>query len=304
MLQIQFLIIVIFLQFFLNRNLLSSEMKESCFTIYPNVLVRSTPSQSGKVVRKIEQSSLISIKDITSEVTKIKIRNNFIDGNWVKISDGWIFAGLTKCIPKVVFAYPFLYHGDELPFKKDELTDWIAIYLHRGDYFRKSISINVKKAHDPIIDENEKIKTGYKISANGDPIILIRGIPFKEGKFSASFIKKVPFILEFGKLYKFSYGTDQYILKTRGEYIESYGVKNYKLILQKNNQEMVIDSREKRYEMTSLIFAGDIDGDGELDFVFDLKDHYNVSNPHLYISSEKENDFFVVPVSANWTTGC
>ncbi|EMJ94418.1 hypothetical protein LEP1GSC193_1133 [Leptospira alstonii serovar Pingchang str. 80-412] len=63
---------------------------------------------------------------------------------------------------------------------------------------------------------------------------------------------------------------------------------------------MVIDSREKRYEMTSLIFVGD----GELDFVFDLKDHYNVSNQHLYISSEKENDFFVVPVSANCTTGC
>ncbi len=163
--QIRFLILIMFLIFFLNRNLLSSEVKGSCFTIYPNVLVRSTPSQNGKIVRKIEQSSLINIEDSTSEVTKIEIRNNFVEGNWIKISDG---------------------------------------------------------------------------------------------------------------------------------------VKNYKLILRKNSQEMVIDSREKRYEMTSLIFVGD----GELDFVFDLKDHYNVSNQHLYISSEKENDFFVVPVSANCTTGC
>ncbi|EMO26640.1 hypothetical protein LEP1GSC170_5791 [Leptospira interrogans serovar Bataviae str. HAI135] len=53
-----------------------------------------------------------------------------------------------------------------------------------------------------------------------------------------------------------------------------------------------------------LVFAGDIDGDGELDFIFDLKDHYNVSNEHLYISSGKTNDFFVVPVASNWNTGC
>ncbi|TGK00381.1 hypothetical protein EHO58_18125 [Leptospira selangorensis] len=117
------------LTFLFTEDLLSLETKDSCFTIYPNVLVRSIPSQNGKIVRKIEQSSLIYIEDYnTSEISKVEIRNNLISGNWVKVSDGWIFSGLIKCIPKIAFTFPSLYHGDELPFKSDDQADWLAIY--------------------------------------------------------------------------------------------------------------------------------------------------------------------------------
>lgn len=133
--------------------------------------------------------------------------------------------------------------------------------------------------------------------------MLIKGITFKKGNFTA-IAKKVPLELEFGKSYHFTFEKDNYKITSKGKPAQSSGINSYQLILHKNNEEMLIDSRVYRIEKPILVFAGDIDGDGELDFIFDLKDHYNVSNEHLYISSEKINDFFIVPVAANWNTGC
>ena len=38
--------------------------------------------------------------------------------------------------------------------------------------------------------------------------------------------------------------------------------------------------------MPALLFAGDLDRDGELDLLFDTTDHYNVSRPALFLSSQ------------------
>ncbi|EMO92273.1 SH3 domain-containing protein [Leptospira interrogans] len=291
-----------FVLFLIGNNLISAEI-ESCFTSYPEVVVRDFPNTSGKKVRIIKQSIPLKILERTSTLEEIKIRNRKVQSNWVKISDGWIFGGLIQCIPKIFFAYPISYHEEELPFSPSDSTNWIAIYLQQESYLRKQISIDLKREHDTVVDQNENIKTGYKVNVINNPIVLIKGITFKKGNFPA-ITKKVPLELEFGKSYHFNFEKDNYRITSKGKPTQSSGINGYQLILHKNNEEMIIDSRIYRTEKPILVFAGDIDGDGELDFIFDLKDHYNVSNEHLYISSEKINDFFIVPVAANWNTGC
>ncbi|EQA73202.1 hypothetical protein [Leptospira noguchii] len=288
--------------FFIGNSLNSTKTK-SCFTTYPEVLVRDFPSISGKKVRIIKQSIPLEILESSPTLEEIKIRNRKVQSNWAKVSDGWIFGGLIQCIPKIFFAYPTSYHEKELPFSPSDRTNWIAIYFQKESYFRKQISIDLKREHDAVIDENEKMNTGYKIDVIDNPIVLIKGLTFKEGNFP-TISKKVPLELEFGKSYKFTFGKYNYTITSKGKYIQSSEINDYQLVLRKNNAEMLIDSRVYRSEKPILVFAGDIDGDGELDFIFDLKDHYNVSNEHLYISSKKTNDFFVVPVAANWNTGC
>ncbi|EMJ65868.1 MULTISPECIES: hypothetical protein [Leptospira] len=293
---------------FLTEGDLSSEESKSCFTIYPDVLVRDSPSISGKVVRQIKEPLPVDVQEYTSTLDEIEIRNRKIQSSWAKLRDGWIFGGLIKCIPKVSFAQPTSYHGDELPFSPSLVkTDWIAIYNQKDGYLRKQIPISLKREHDPVVDEDKKIKTGYRIYATGDPQILIQGLTFKEGNFPAISKKGMP--LELNKSYQFTFGKNNYTIVSKGKrtaqstplYSE---VKNYKLILYKNNEEMVINSLIIRHKIPLLVFAGDVDGDDELDFIFDLGNHYNVSSQYLYISSEKENDFFVVPVSVNSSSGC
>ena len=56
--------------------------------------------------------------------------------------------------------------------------------------------------------------------------------------------------------------------------------------------------------MTSIIFSGDIDGDGLLDLVIDLSNHYNVSNPALFLSKPATSDNAVKLVGQHLRVGC
>lgn len=54
----------------------------------------------------------------------------------------------------------------------------------------------------------------------------------------------------------------------------------------------------------SLLFAGDLDGDGRLDLLFDTSDHYNVRQPTLFLSGEAEAGRPVRAVARHRAVGC
>jgi hypothetical protein len=53
-----------------------------------------------------------------------------------------------------------------------------------------------------------------------------------------------------------------------------------------------------------LIFAGDLDRDGRLDLIFDVSDHYNVSRPTLFLSSQAAVGELVRQVAQYESVGC
>lgn len=53
-----------------------------------------------------------------------------------------------------------------------------------------------------------------------------------------------------------------------------------------------------------LIFAGDLDRDGKLDLIFDTSDHYNVSQPTLFLSGAAEGDELLHAVATYEAVGC
>lgn len=54
----------------------------------------------------------------------------------------------------------------------------------------------------------------------------------------------------------------------------------------------------------SLLFAGDLDRDGRLDLIFDTTDHYNVSRPTLFLSSQTKVGELVHQVAQYESVGC
>jgi hypothetical protein len=53
-----------------------------------------------------------------------------------------------------------------------------------------------------------------------------------------------------------------------------------------------------------LLWAGDIDRDGKLDFLMDIAGHYNASEPALYLSSQASPGTLVKKVASRKGVGC
>lgn len=54
----------------------------------------------------------------------------------------------------------------------------------------------------------------------------------------------------------------------------------------------------------ALLFAGDLDRDGELDLLFDTSHHYNVARPTLFLSSQAGAGELLREVAEHEATGC
>lgn len=54
----------------------------------------------------------------------------------------------------------------------------------------------------------------------------------------------------------------------------------------------------------ALLFAGDLDRDGELDLLFDTTDHYNVARPTLFLSSQAGHGELLREVARHEASGC
>lgn len=54
----------------------------------------------------------------------------------------------------------------------------------------------------------------------------------------------------------------------------------------------------------ALLFAGDLDHDGQLDLVFDTTDHYNLSRPTLFLSSAARDGELVGAAAQYQSVGC
>lgn len=75
-------------------------------------------------------------------------------------------------------------------------------------------------------------------------------------------------------------------------------VENYKLYLTVGNKEQLLLT-EKSFNDTFviLLFAGDIDGDGKLDFIFEANRHYEEERVVLFLSSKAKSGEAVKKVS-------
>src|SRR6185436_15354073 len=182
------------------------------------------------------------------------------------------------------------YHGDAISAKTGE--EWFGLFSTREGYALHSCRIVVEAVHDPF-DARETDMTAKKVTVNGDPqpVFLVSG--------SEVFRDRDVNTLYFGRqrltaLHELSLDLDPqsaYVLSTSGDPVEGHeSFANFKVMLSTGKTKQVVATIPYTDEdgPPLLLWAGDLDGDGKLDLLLDLTNHYNVSEPTLFLSSRAQ----------------
>lgn len=192
--------------------------------------------------------------------------------------------------------------------------EWYGIFLNGHRNYLAKTRIELKRVYDPILDDDNE-KTGWEIlTENKDTCaLLIESLPILTEREIHEI--ELPNTIFPGDTTTFNYLGLQYTLFATGEKrkvqddSEWFEVWNYKLFLMVDikgvsKKSLLIAHPNFDDAMTTILFAGDIDGDGILDLIIDSSRHYNATYPTLYLSKPANQEEVVKPIGGMRSVGC
>ncbi|BDU77796.1 hypothetical protein [Mesoterricola sediminis] len=211
------------------------------------------------------------------------------------------------------------WHGSEVHGKTGER--WFALLsgTDRSDVVRKA-TLKIDAVVDGMVDEGSQ-KTGKRVSIIenlGSPLFLFRKVPKVaahlaervSGEISLTPNSPVDLSMKNGKTYTLTLECPPPI--PQGDYDKT----SAKLVLRIGGRMQVLAEYENAWFHDGkfvgvgsegeirLLWAGDLNSDGNIDLLIDLTDHYNVSLPTLFIGISQGKGLIVTRAAQMKTTGC
>lgn len=211
---------------------------------------------------------------------------------------------------------PGLFHGDETVARDGER--WLALIDGTDGVRLQAVRVSVKPAQDPVLDDEDG-RTGRIVESasgsGGAVVAYLRGPGLQARPVTRAAIEDQPgqdgltsSVLRLGER--------RYRLETRCEPDPAIrdGYRCAIQLVEGERRQTLADMVGARVPeggialgddaSPHLLFAGDLDGDGALDLLYDRSDHYNVAAPTLFLSGAAAADELVHPVAEQRTTGC
>ncbi len=226
-----------------------------------------------------------------------------------------LFAQEQSDKPKYELLFCGEYHGDEVTAVTGD--KWWGLFRTDAGHELRQVEVSVENVHDPIADDDESEQTGKKVSVKGaeiEPLFLVKGPAFKAKRpVPTCFEGEIPLEpTRTGRYFEFTFGSEQPTVRftPQGEAIED-GWQDYEIEIWTSKDDVAGDwqpfvQRESAFPdaIPTLHWAGDIDGDGKMDLLMDMTDHYNVRDMTLFLSTEAGADQPPKPCAAFRTVGC
>ncbi len=191
-----------------------------------------------------------------------------------------------------------LMHSDEVLGKTGE--KWLGLFQTENGFELATTTITV--VDSPAIVEDDKF---VKTELPYENVFLVKGLPeLKPGPVKTVFYGMQMLTSGTGVTLSLQdrYFNNLYATgKDSGELILNYQIK-----LGNGNQTQIILKRETALleAIPILLWSGDIDRDGKLDFLIDMTDNYNTSEPTLFLSSAAEGSRLIKRVASYRRIGC
>ena len=180
---------------------------------------------------------------------------------------------------------------------------WLGLYPTKSGHNLMPTTVRVDAFYDPAIGDDEDVTGATRVSVPGRiaPLFLITGIDtLKAGMVKTLFSGRLP--LE--RSLEFTLDNEStYTIAAFGGLESNSGSVDYRVELVKGSRSQVICTYDRSDAIvTYLLWAGDLDRDGQLDMLIDTVCDYNASGPMLFLSSLAEDGYLLQMVAQFETT--
>ncbi len=199
------------------------------------------------------------------------------------------------------------YHGGELNATSGQT--WLGLFPKGNGHFETRFTkVKISTIRDEIVDETPTAKTGRKVTVNDkvEPLFLISGIKSLTPRNVVTCAVNKKEHLDINQQLKLKLGNTESKLIITGKVKEKEYRTNYVITLQTGQikQTLLHHNQIGAYSAPSLLWAGDLDGDGKLDLIMDTTNDYNARIVTLYLSSKAKAGTLVKWMVSHQSTGC
>ena len=177
---------------------------------------------------------------------------------------------------------------------------WLGLYPTENGYALIPSELVLEPFYDPLIDddENQPDATRISVDAQAEPLFLVTGCEaLQPGTVKTLFSGRMPMAL--GSFLEFTFeDRDDYSITAFGDLTLNSSAYDYKIELSKGDRSQVIFSFDSTTDAVPLLlWAGDLDRDGQLDLLVDTIYNYAASGPTLFLSSAVQDDSLLQQVA-------
>lgn len=205
---------------------------------------------------------------------------------------------------------PGMYHDEEVP-PRLAGNDWLAMTCDEVRCALVPASVHIRMPSEPNVGGD------YREVVTSTPFMntyfLVRGSRLTAGPVTAADVENPDFDLN--AVTKTTLGVTKYTLRFRcSDQLNEFDMMPCALVLSDGNREQEIATIDTVYDagrrvfgghgFPGVMFAGDLDGDGELDLLIDISDDDNSHEPTLYLSSAATSGKLVRKVASFSSVGC
>jgi hypothetical protein len=197
------------------------------------------------------------------------------------------------------------FHGQDVRLRQP--ASWVGIYCKDDICTARPTTVHSTRVPDPLGEDEPNKPTGtlIQVSTQGQPLFLVRGISSSPRPIATVFAGELS--LQAGDKPDIAFSGTNYTLRVDGE-------KTAKNTLPQGSR-LLLSSRSAIQELFSVpdhgndpyvtvLWIGDLDGDGKPDFYLNSSSHYNVSHKVLWLSTLAKPGQPVGQAAVFETAGC
>jgi hypothetical protein len=184
-------------------------------------------------------------------------------------------------------------------------NNWFELFEKNGIYYLENATYKISKGYDECVGTDTKV-----IETKKNTLILLDYKKLNSGKVDNLLIEKKYIWPK--ETINFDFKNINYTFRAEGKIKSTqnktndkeeteiwHNVEKYKLFLKTSDktEELVLSEDQFSDTFTELIFVGDIDRDGKLDFIFESNRNYEEKRVILFLSSQSESNKILKKVS-------